>query len=78
MVTARAGAKPYRRATGSLVNPLGLLVLALGVVIIIVGVKGSQHNLVAALTNKAQPGQAASKPTPAKTTATAPPKVTLA
>lgn len=33
-------------------NPLGLLVLALGVVIIIVGVKGSQHNLVSALTNK--------------------------
>jgi hypothetical protein len=31
-------------------NPLGLLILALGVVIIIVGVKGSQHNLVAALT----------------------------
>jgi hypothetical protein len=35
-------------------NPLGLLVLALGVIIIIVGVKGSQHNLVAALTNKKQ------------------------
>lgn len=35
-------------------NPLGLLVLALGVVIIIVGVKGSQHNLVAALTNRKQ------------------------
>ena len=33
-------------------NPLGLLVLALGVVIIIVGVKGSQHNLVNALTNR--------------------------
>ena len=33
-------------------NPVGLLVLALGVVIIIVGVKGSQHNLVSALTNK--------------------------
>lgn len=33
-------------------NPLGLLVLALGVVIIIVGVKGSQHNLVSALTNR--------------------------
>jgi hypothetical protein len=33
-------------------NPLGLLVLALGVVIMIVGVKGSQHNLVSALTNK--------------------------
>ena len=35
-------------------NPLGLLVLALGVIIVIVGVKGSQHNLVAALTNKKQ------------------------
>ena len=33
-------------------NPLGILVLALGVLIVIVGVKGSQHNLVAALTNK--------------------------
>lgn len=35
-------------------NPLGLLILALGVVIIIVGVKGSQHKLVAALTSKQQ------------------------
>jgi len=34
------------------VNPFGLLILALGVVIIIVGVKGSQHTVVAALTNK--------------------------
>ena len=34
-------------------NPLGLLVLVLGVVIIIVGVKGSQHALVNALTGKA-------------------------
>lgn len=33
-------------------NPFGLLVLALGVVIMIVGVKGSQHKLVSALTNK--------------------------
>jgi hypothetical protein len=33
-------------------NPLGLLVLCLGILIIIVGVKGSQHNLVSALTNK--------------------------
>lgn len=33
-------------------NPLGIVVLMLGVVIIIVGVKGTQHNLVAALTNK--------------------------
>jgi hypothetical protein len=34
------------------VNPLGILVLALGVLVIIVGVKGSQRNLVGALTNK--------------------------
>ena len=33
-------------------NPLGLLVLALGVLVIIVGVKGSQRNLIGALTNK--------------------------
>lgn len=33
-------------------NPLGILVLALGVLVIIVGVKGSQRNLVSALTNK--------------------------
>lgn len=33
-------------------NPLGLLITALGVLIVIVGVKGSQHNLVSALTNK--------------------------
>jgi len=33
-------------------NPLGILVLFLGVIIIIVGVKGSQHNLVNALTNR--------------------------
>lgn len=33
-------------------NPFGLLILALGVVIIVVGFKGSQHKVVAALTNK--------------------------
>lgn len=33
-------------------NPFGLLVLALGVVIIIVGFKGSQHKVVSALTNQ--------------------------
>jgi len=32
-------------------NPWGLLILALGVVIIIVGFKGSQHKLVSAITN---------------------------
>lgn len=34
-------------------NPLGILVIGLGVLIVIVGVKGSQHNLVSAMTNKA-------------------------
>lgn len=33
-------------------NPVGILVIALGILIVIVGVKGSQHNLVSALTNK--------------------------
>lgn len=33
-------------------NPLGLLVLALGIVIVIVGIKGSQHQVIAAITNK--------------------------
>ena len=33
-------------------NPLGLLVIALGILILIVGIKGSQHNLASALTNK--------------------------
>jgi hypothetical protein len=34
-------------------NPLGIVILALGVLLVIVGVKGSQHNLTSALTNKA-------------------------
>jgi hypothetical protein len=34
-------------------NPMGLLVIGLGILIMIVGVKGSQHKVVAALTNKA-------------------------
>jgi hypothetical protein len=33
-------------------NPIGLLVLALGIVIVIIGIKGSQHNVLSALTNK--------------------------
>lgn len=33
-------------------NPLGLLVVALGILIVIIGVKGSQHSFVSALTNK--------------------------
>ena len=33
-------------------NPVGILVIALGILIVIVGVKGSQHNLASALTNK--------------------------
>jgi hypothetical protein len=35
-------------------NPLGLLFLGLGVLLIIVGVKGSQHSVVGALTNRKQ------------------------
>lgn len=45
-------------------NPLGLLVLALGVLLIIVGVKGSQHNLVQALTNRKQQATTASSTNP--------------
>lgn len=33
-------------------NPVGVLVAILGVMIIIVGIKGSQHRVVAALTNQ--------------------------
>lgn len=33
-------------------NPLGLLIIALGIMIIIIGFKGSQHRVIAALTNK--------------------------
>jgi hypothetical protein len=33
-------------------NPWGILVLALGILLIIVGVKGSQGGLVSALTGK--------------------------
>jgi hypothetical protein len=33
-------------------NPVGILVIALGIVIVIVGFKGSQHRIVASLTNK--------------------------
>lgn len=34
-------------------NPVGILVISLGILLIIVGFKGSQHKIVAALTNKA-------------------------
>lgn len=53
-------------------NPLGILVLALGVVIIIVGVKGSQHQLVSALTNKkmAAPAAASSSSSNSSSTST--------
>lgn len=33
-------------------NPVGILVLAIGILLVIVGFKGSQHGIVAALTNK--------------------------
>jgi len=35
-------------------NPVGLLVLAIGIVMIIVGIKGSQHDVLSAFTNKAK------------------------
>jgi hypothetical protein len=45
-------------------NPLGFLVIGLGILIVIVGVKGSQHNLVAALTHKPSTATSATtKPT---------------
>jgi hypothetical protein len=34
-------------------NPLGLLIVALGILMVIVGIKGSQHEVLSALTNKA-------------------------
>lgn len=48
-------------------NPLGFLVIGLGILIVIVGVKGSQHNLVGALTHKPATTTTASAP-PAKNT----------
>lgn len=33
-------------------NPVGLMVMTLGILIIIVGFKGSQHRVIAALTNQ--------------------------
>jgi hypothetical protein len=33
-------------------NPWGVLVIVLGIMLVIVGFKGSQHGLVSALTNK--------------------------
>lgn len=33
-------------------NPLGLLVIGIGILLVVVGIKGSQHNIVSALTNK--------------------------
>ena len=33
-------------------NPWGIILIALAVVIIIIGVKGSQHNVASALTGK--------------------------
>jgi hypothetical protein len=33
-------------------NPLGFAAIGLGILIMIIGVKGSQHNIVSALTNK--------------------------
>jgi len=47
------------------VNPWAVVVFALGVILIIIGVKGSQHNIAAALTNKA-PKASAAPTVPAK------------
>lgn len=43
-------------------NPLGFLVIGLGILLVIVGVKGSQHNLASALTRKPT-GVTSTKPT---------------
>lgn len=40
-------------------NPWALLVLLLGTILIIIGVKGSQHNIAAAITGHASPVPAA-------------------
>lgn len=42
-------------------NPLGFVIIGLGIIMIIVGVKGSQHSIIDALTGK--------KPSTASTTA---------
>lgn len=57
-------------------NPLGLLVVALGILLVIVGVKGSQHSLVSALTNRAT-GQTTATGAPAQTSSAQPSKGTL-
>lgn len=45
-------------------NPLGFLVIGLGILIVIVGVKGSQHSLVGALTHKTSTASATSTAVP--------------
>jgi hypothetical protein len=47
-------------------NPLGFLVIGLGILIVIVGVKGSQHNLSAALTHKPSTSAKSTGSTPVK------------
>jgi len=39
-------------------NPWGLLIIALGILLMIVGIKGSQHNIASAITNKPTAGGA--------------------
>lgn len=34
-------------------NPVGLLVVALGILLVVIGIKGSQHEVISAITNKA-------------------------
>jgi hypothetical protein len=38
--------------SGKTMNPLGFLVIAIGILLVIIGIKGSQHNVIAAFTNK--------------------------
>lgn len=35
-----------------MINPVGILVIALGIMLMIVGIKGTQHKIVSAITNQ--------------------------
>lgn len=48
-------------------NPLALILVGLGVILIVIGFKGSQHNVLAAF--KGVPSAAKGKSTPASKTA---------
>ena len=51
-------------------NPLGLIIIALGLIMIVIGFKGSQHSVIAAF--KGVKGPAPSTNAPAKKAATKP------